>query len=332
MVEAAAGEPTSVLGPTTAAIEPTAVVAPTERPTATPIAYDANNVLAQYSIPALRQREYDGGELVLEARITSTGQFEQWAFSHFSEDFEGNRVLVTGLVNIPIGEGPFPVAIVLHGGITQSAYEQGAGSAIHANVLAENGYIAFMPDYQTYNDTEGSGSPLKIPWAVDVMHLIDVLPNLPQADPERIGVMGHSRGGGIATYIMVISDEVDATVLYASLHVDQDVVWNQYHNVFRVDWPQLDAADWGSPESNPDGYEMVSPGAYLDLVSAPVQIHHGDEDFTTPLSWAYELERRLDVLDKDVELFEYEGGLHTFGQSDHQLMMQRIVAFFNEEV
>lgn len=327
-VESAA-EPTSILGPTATTIIPTATPTITPEPT---LDYDRSNPLAAYSVPALRQRDYDGGMLELGTRIAITDRFEQWTFTHMSEDFQGNRVEVTGLVNIPIGEGPFPVAIVLHGGITQSAYEQGAGSAIHANLLAENGYVAFMPDYQTYNETEGSGSPLKIPWAVDIMHLIDVIPDLPQADPERIGIMGHSRGGGIATHLMVISEDVDATVLYASLHVDQDVVWDQYNFVFNVEWPQLDAQTWGSPETNPEGYVMVSPGSYLDLVSAPVQIHHGDQDFTTPLSWAIELERRLDVIGKDVELFEYPGGLHTFGESDHQLMMSRVVTFFNEEV
>ncbi len=321
--------PTPVLGPTAMIEQPTPTPTSTPRPT---LDYDRSNPLAAYSIPALRQRAYDGGELLLEKRIAATTRFEQYAFSHFSEDYRGNRVYVTGLVNIPLGAGPFPVAIVLHGGITQTVYEQGAGSAIHANILAENGYIAFMPDYQTYNETQGNGSPLKIPWAVDIMHLIDVIPDLPQADPERIGIMGHSRGGGIATHLMVISDEIDATVLYASLHVDQAVVWRQYYEIFNVSWPQEDAAIWGSPETNPEGYAMVSPGNYLDLVSAPVQIHHGDQDFTTPLSWATEIERRLDLLGKDVELFVYPGGLHTFTESDHQLMMSRVVMFFNEAV
>jgi len=315
----------------TAALGATALPTPTV--TATPELYFVEgNPLSDYSIPTLLNHQYDGGEFILEQQVFATDQYTQYAFSHLSDDFEGNRVRVTGLVNIPNGAGPYPATIILHGGVDQSAYEQGDDSAQYADVLANNGYVAFMPDYQSYNDTDGSGSPLKIPWAIDVMNLISVLDQVQKVDPTRIGVLGHSRGGGIASYIMVLSREVDAVVLYAPLHVDQDVVWTQYDEVFGSEWPFFDAQVWGSPESNPEGYRMVSPGNYLELVEMPVQIHHGDQDFTTPLFWSQELFERMTALDKDVELFVYEGGLHTFTGGTYTQFMNRVVAFFDEEV
>lgn len=305
----------------TAAPSPTA-----DPPTAAP-AIDTSNPLAEYSIPALAARPYNGMTIIKDRQNPGYTAYDQWSFTYTSD-----QIYVTGLMNIPKGDGPFPVAIVLHGGIDQSVYAQGDGSREHADILARNGYLALMPDYRTYNNTGGSGTPLKIPWAIDVMNLIEALPTLPEADPLRIGVMGHSRGGGIASYIMVISDQVDAVVLYASLHTNQAVVWEQYHTVYGSSWPAKDAAIVGTPTENPEGYAMVSPSSYLDWVSMPVQIHHGAQDTVTPVAWSRDLNERLLEVGKQTEYFEYPEANHTFYNADYDLFMSRVVAFFDANV
>ena len=219
--------------------------------------------------------------------------------------------------------------IVLHGGVDQSAYTPGNGTNSHAFFFARQGYMAIAPDYRTYNDTEGSGSPLKIPWAIDIMNLIEALPTLPGADPNRVGVLGHSRGGGLATYIMVLSDDVDAVSLYAPLHTNQSVVWDRYTSVFGVQWTLDDAVIYGSPNDNPDGYRMVSPFYFLDLVSMPVQIHHGSLDGTLPVQWSRDLAADLELLGKTVEYYEYPEGEHSFFDADYDLFLQRNLTFFS---
>lgn len=297
------------------------------RPTAEAL-LSAGNALAGYSIPALIVREYDGGAIQkLELRYRDA-DYDQWSMEYMCDGLR-----LTGLVNIPTSDsGPWPVALVLHGGIDQSVYAQGDGTRNHADILARAGYIAFMPDYRSYNNTEGSGSPLKIPWAIDVMCLIDALPTLPEADPERIGVLGHSRGGGIASYLMVISDEIDAVALYAPLHSNQAIVWQRYDQVFDSTWPRFDAEVVGSPEANPDGYAMVSPSSYLELTSMPVQIHHGGEDSVLPVEWSRGLYETMLALGLDVEYFEYPGAGHTFYNADYDSFMRRVLEFFDRNV
>lgn len=322
VVDLPLGPSPSPLASETPTLQPTDVIAPTAQ-----AIVNTGNLLSSWSVPVLATRQWDGSPIQLDALIFSVAAYDQWAFSYTSENLR-----LTGLVNIPNGEGaPWPVAMVLHGGIDQSAYAQGSGSADHADILARNGYVAFMPDYRSYNNTPGSGSPLKLPWTIDVLDLILALPSLPQADPGRIGVLGHSRGGGIASHIMVTAD-VDAVVLYASLSTDEEANWYRYRDVFGVTWPDEDALEVGSPATNPEGYAMISPVNYLDRARMPVQIHHGTDDGTLPISWSRDLHERMQALGLYSELYEYPGAGHSFYGEDYTAFMYRVVTFFDEHV
>lgn len=287
--------------------------------------FPLSNALAEYTIPSLRNRPYDGGVITKEDLVLSIAEYEQWQVS-----YDSDGIYVTALMNVPAGVGPRPVIIVLHGGITQSAYTQGYGTREHCDFFARHGYLCLMPDYRSYNHTEGTGSPLKIPWTIDVMNLIAALPTLPEADSTRVGVLGHSRGGGIAEYIMVLSADVRAVSLYAPLSVDQAANWDIYVNKFGAEWPLQDAELYGSPTSNPEGYQLVSPGAFLGWVTMPVQIHHGSADGTLPVQWSRDLYEALKANGASVEYFEYDGAGHQFLGDDYGLFQQRNLEFFDQ--
>lgn len=320
--------PTSVLGPVptltpAVTLPPTSIPATaTLTPVPSPTAFD--NPLAAYTIDALAAHPYDGGVIQLETLTAETGAYERWEFSYTSDG-----LYVTGQAHLPAGHGPFPVIILLHGGVSQEAYQPGWGTVEHADFFARRGYLTLAPDYRSYNNTEGHGSPLKIPWAIDVMNLIRAVPTLPQADQQRIGVLGHSRGGGIAEHIMVLSGEVGAVSLYAPLSTDQAVVWRAYHERFGATWPAEDAAIYGSPDTNPMGYALASPINYLDRVRMPVQIHHGSADGTVPAQWSRDLYARLMDEGVEAEYFEYPGADHRLAGGDYSLFLQRNLDFFD---
>ena len=48
-----------------------------------------------------------------------------------------------------------------------------------------------------------------------------------------------------------------------------------------------------------------------------------------PLAWSVELCEQLRTLDKPVECFTYPGQAHTFSGEGDQLLIRRVVEFFN---
>ena len=313
---------------------------PTPAPSVTPSPAGATatpNPLAPYGVEALAARAYEGGAIVKEAVTLHAGAYTQYAIAYQTD----GGLRVTGLMNVPeTGEGPYPVILLLHGGIDQSVYQPGDGTRGPADFLARHGYLTLAPDYRTYNNTGGSSSPLKIPWSVDVLNLIEALPTLPEADAGRVGLLGHSRGGAVASYPLVLGParvaeqhaQLRAVVLYAPLSFDQAVNWQRYVSFFGAQWPLDDARVYGSPETNPAGYALVSPINYLDRISVPVQIHHGTDDRVVPVEWSADLSERLAALGKTVEYYEYPGAGHDFSGESYEQLLTRSLAFFNRHV
>jgi dipeptidyl aminopeptidase/acylaminoacyl peptidase len=166
--------------------------------------------------------------------------------------------------------------------------------------------------------------------AVDVLNLIGLVKSqgaqtgpLEKADPTRIGLWGHSMGGGISTRVMTVSPDVDAIVLYAAMSGDEKKNYDRIFNVFSEG--QRGQEELNTPEED---LRRISPEIFLDRIQAAVSIHHGTNDSEVPPEWSQELCNALQELNKDVECFTYPGQPHTFfGESD-DLFIQRTVDFF----
>jgi dienelactone hydrolase len=81
--------------------------------------------------------------------------------------------------------------------------------------FAQHGYATIMPDYRGYGGSDSGPNPLRIGYALDVLNVIESLHLIIGLDPERVGVVGHSMGGGVTTYVMALSERVDAVTCTA---------------------------------------------------------------------------------------------------------------------
>jgi dipeptidyl aminopeptidase/acylaminoacyl peptidase len=282
-----------------------------------------------YSIPVLAARRFGEGDILVREQLSSAVD----PFRRYVVEYPSDGVTVTALMNVPYGDGPFPVIVLLHGYADPTEYERGFDTRPLADYLTMRGYAAIMPDYRGYAGTPGSPNPMRIPYAIDVLNLIESLDTLDYLDAERVGVFGHSMGGGVATYPMVLSPRVDATVLYGAMSADQATNWRYIHEKWAGFWMDFTAREFGgSPDDNPQDYALASPINYLERVTAPVQIHHGTDDQEVPVEWSADLAERLRAAGVEVTYYEYEGAGHTFRYAEQDLLFERTLAFFDKHV
>lgn len=277
----------------------------------------------------LAARSYGGPGITL-GNIVDVGE----GFTRFEMAYFSDGLRITGLVNMPVGKGPFPTIIVNHGYLRPVDYRAGVDSWRIADWLAERGYIALMPDYRNYGGSDTGSNPFHVGYAIDVMNLAAQVDSLPRATPGQIGMIGHSMGGEISQWPMVLSDEVDAVVLYGSMSGDAGINWAYA----KRHWPaQRDAMNaleliYGTPEQNPKAFADISPINYLERVRMPVMIHHGRLDNVVPFEWSDDLNSRLRELGADVTFWPYPGAGHTFVGQSFDTLMQRTLEFFDIHV
>ncbi|HYF65638.1 MAG TPA: hypothetical protein VD886_22610, partial [Herpetosiphonaceae bacterium] len=129
-------EPTAVPATPTTTQRVPATPAP---PTATP---DPWAEYAQFTIEGLRAREYGTeGEIEIVEVMEETASFTRYLIAYPSDGLR-----ITGMMNLPYGDGPFPVVILNHGYYPLDVYQTGNGTKLAADYLADRGFLTLSPD------------------------------------------------------------------------------------------------------------------------------------------------------------------------------------------
>lgn len=305
------------------------------------------------SIDSLRARRYVGGPIKI-TRVVSSND----AFKRVLIEYPSDGLRITGMMNIPRGNGPFPVVILDHGYFKPSEYKTGDGTIHAADTFVREGYLTLAPDYRCYAGSQCGANPLYVGYAIDVLNLIASLPSLPYADTSRIGIWGHSMGGGITIRVLTINDQIKAAALYGALSADDEVhyCWlyacraplvptreptlqlslQRRHEEADPDFLQgIDTTTQTQTSTDPkvrlhEIFLKSSPSHYLSYFSAPVIIHHGEKDDIVPIQWSVDLADALNGLGKPASLYTYPGEGHVFAGWSWQLFMARTISFFNE--
>lgn len=304
---------------------PTATAPPTAPPTATPTLTPTPDPYADFTVDGLAARPYGDGELRIEEVLGVSEAFTRTLITYPSDG-----LTIYGFMNVPQGEGPFPVVLVLHGYVDPSGYNTLTYTTRYADALARAGYLVIHPNFRNWPPSDSGPENYRVGQAVDVLHLIGLVQKmggqpgpLAKADPERIGLWGHSMGGGISQRVLAVSDDVDASVLYGAMSGDEAL---NHDRILYFTNGRNGLWDERPPD---DALQRISPINYLDRVTAQVSIHHGEFDDQVPLAWSEDLCQRLQALEKPVECFTYAGQPHTFVGDGDQLFVQRVRDFFD---
>lgn len=103
-------------------------------------------------------------------------------------------------LRVPAGRGPFPVAIVVHGGCWYSPYASLRNSAPLADALASAGVATWNVEYRRY-DQPGGGWPGTLRDVADAADHLRRIAASASLDTNRIVAVGHSAGGHLALWL-----------------------------------------------------------------------------------------------------------------------------------
>jgi dienelactone hydrolase len=198
-------------------------------------------------------------------------------------DANGKTVTVAGEFRIAQGSGRLPVVVLMHG-------SSGVGATTEAWVHTFNaiGISTFVIDGFTGRGLTvvGPNQALlgRLNLILDIYRSLDILARHPRVDPERIVLMGFSRGGQAA--------------LYASL------------DRFNKLWNKSGAQFAGYIPFYPDC--STSYATDTEVAARPIRIFHGTPDDYNPVASCKAYVGRLQQAKRDVLLTEYPDSAHGF--------------------
>jgi len=313
--------------PTAPTLTPTFTVTPTQTPTPTP---------PPMSIQAMRARTYPGSDIVIEKELDPGANYRRFYASYLSEGLK-----IYTLLTLPNGEMPaggWPGIVFNHGYIPPKEYRTTERYIAYVDRLARAGYIVFRIDYRGNDRSEGvaTGAYGDPGYTVDVLNAVASLQRLPQANPQKIGMWGHSLGGFLTLRAMVISDAIKVGVIWSGVVGSYSDLLYNWHRRGPTPTPPSEARGWratwidqyGTPEQNPGFWNSVSANAYLTDLSGPLQLHHGTADTEVPLAFSQKLAADIRATGGIVDLYTYSGNDHNLSQS-FDLAMNRTIKIFD---
>ena len=198
------------------------------------------------------------------------------------ETTAGDGARVRAWLVLPEGasaESPAPLLLWIHGGPLMSWNSW--SWRWNPWLMAAKGYAVLLPDPALSNGygpemvRRGWGAWGAAPYT-DLMSITDAAEERPDIDRSRTAAMGGSFGGYMANWVATQTDRFAAIVTHASLwHLDQ---------MFgTTDMAEYWQRENGEPLAQPERYLANSPHRFVDRISTPMLVVHGDKDYRVPI-------------------------------------------------
>lgn len=174
-------------------------------------------------------------------------------------------------------------------------------------VYIKDGYVVFLPDVKYRDGFPGES-------AVDCIGTgVDKLVELGMADPERVGLWGHSWSGYQATFMITQTDRYacavagapvgNMTSAYSGIRLGSGLARQFQYEKWQS---RIGGTIWDSL----DNYLNNSPIFFADKVKTPLMIMFGDKDPAVPWEQGIEIYLAWRRLKKDIVFLQYRGEPH----------------------
>lgn len=231
---------------------------------------------------------------------------------------------VEGWLRRPVGdEQPAPLLMLIHGG-PQGAYGSGflgIDDALSLSASARGWAVLMLNPHGSSTYGHAFASSLVGRWGeLDLPeHLaaIDALVAEGIADPGRLAVAGYSYGGYMTSWVVGHTDRFKAAVIGAPVTNLESMFGTSDVGVM------LGSAEMGGRlVEKRETYRRLSPMAYIDRVTTPCLVLHGEADDRCPIGQGEEWFVGLRVRGQTAEMVRYPSGSHLFillGRPSHRL-------------
>ena len=300
---------------------------------------ESEDYLMKYSFESLRKNPPPAGTFSTVKEVAD--EEEYMSFLAYLDTPDGK---VSGLLNVPkVVAGKRPFILLLRGYVDREIYETGIGSQRIGEELAKKGFITFSPDFLGYaRSDKASDNPMEerfqaysttLTALASVENLNNTLATLSDiyvtADPERVGIWGHSNGGHIALSTLAITGREYPTVLWAPVSKPFPYSILYYTDEYEDNGRALRQliADF---EKNYN-VELFSTPNYHEWINAPIQLHQGKQDGPVPVAWSDQLYDDLKKRNKDIEYFTYDNSDHNLAPEGWERAKDRTIQFYEEQ-
>jgi len=270
---------------------------------------------SEFSLQHFSTMLLSGTGLTLEKVLADNASYTRHSIYYYS-----NNTKVSGIMNIPKGEGPFPLLILNHGYIDPKIYTQGRGLKREQDYLARQGFAVLHTDYRGHGPSDANPDPTDIAdgaigYSMDSANAILAVreANLPTVDATKVGMFGHSMGGGVTMNIATSRpDLIDAVVLYAPVNGD---AWQNFLR-WRADSDEAareTLAALKTRAENPSGWDAISYATRLANVDDPILLFQVTNDKDVPIPWSDAMPENLPPPGRATDQPLYRGEGHEFG-------------------
>lgn len=202
----------------------------------------------------------------------------------------------------------------------------------HASTYASNGYLFLMPDNVFEEGRPGTSSLDCITAAVE--KVID----LGYADPNAIGLQGHSWGGYQSSFILTQTTLFKCVVTGAPPTNLESFYNNIYgssgtnhHGIMEIGQVRMgrDKTPWSAREA----YQRENPMFHAPNIKTPFMILHGTADGAVDWSQGLEFYNAARRLGKEVIFLSYPGeGHHLANEANQKDFLTRMQAYFDHHL
>lgn len=289
-----------------------------------------NRPLVKYTFENLKKYNGSPSKIKLDKILKEEDEYTSYLFTYLSENKQ-----VSGLANIPAGQGVFPVIVMIRGFVDREIYESGIGTNHSAQAIAKAGYITLTPDFLGYGESASPSADVfeeRFEKNTTVLDLLASISTFEKADGERIGIWGHSNGGQIAAAILEITNKPYPTVLWAP--VSKPFPYSILY--FTDEYDDKGKALRKVLAQFEEKYNVFyyDPANYYRWINkeTPIQIHQGRIDEEVPVEWSDQFYGDLKNEKLDVSYFTYSQENHNFTKGQWSVVIARTIEFFDEKL